>query len=189
MRSSFYINLTNGGNNAVNIRLQGSKYGRMDRGADRRPEPLLLSHDDHRNEGDLRRYYRRGSLSFHGERKIRSFYFCRKNRSKGIFQIAEKLQGFEYQHKSGEETRLGQPDGQKHYARSSAGMHWRRGHNQRLTLASSPGPTMVLGFSIILLKTKDAANCRASLCHIAASVKLQATSSKRQAATNCRALQ
>ena len=156
MRLSFYVNLTNGGKNGINIRLQNSEYGRMDRGPSRKLEPVLLSYDDNWNERNFGRDDRRGLFTFQNKGEIRSFFFCRKIRSKTILEHAAKLQGSQDKCGVRKATRLDQPNGKIHCPGSPVRGYGRRGHNQ-IVYTSGPGREIAPGFLIIIMNNCDKA--------------------------------
>jgi len=156
MRISFYVNLTNGGKNGINIRLQNSEYGRMDRGPGEKLERVLLSYDDNWNERNFGRDNRRNLFTFQNKGEIRNFFFCRKNRSKIILDHVAKLQGPQDKCGVRKATRLDQPNGKIHCPGSPVRGYGRRGHNQ-IVYTSGPGREIAPGFLIIIINNCDKA--------------------------------
>jgi len=128
----------NGGDYGINIRLQNSEHGRMDRGPGKKLERVLLSYDDNWNDRNFGRDNRRDLFTFQNKGEIRNFFFCKQNRSKIILDHAAELQGSQDKCEVRKTTCLDQPNGQNHCPGSSVRRYGRRGHNQ-IVSTSNPG--------------------------------------------------
>lgn len=112
MRDSDIVNLTNGGKNGINIRLQNSRYRRMDRGTNGKSFKILFSNDVNWNDRNFRRNYRRGLSEVQNKGETRRFQFQREAAAARVLQLPGQLQRFKDQRRFREETCLVEPIGE-----------------------------------------------------------------------------
>lgn len=129
-RYSPYVKFNNGGINGINIRLQNSRYRRMDRGRNGKSFKILFSNDDNWNDRNFRRNYRRGLSEVQNKRETRRLKLQGEDTAARVQQLSGQLQRFENQCRFREETCLVEPIGEINCSRSSVRRYGTRRRDQ-----------------------------------------------------------